>query len=186
MNDHYPSASISRSQDSNHGEYPRYVVASSPEPSLSECSSDATINPPPAAYYSPIQAQQDQLADFFGAKRGPRTRTAVPPPYSSEADLKEKLPSYDTKGEPETLARFMFLYGFLFPPFWFMGIVILFSELRPSVDWEIGRSEKEQAQLLDSLRTTEVKWAKRCIWALITFFLILSVVVVVAVVAKRR
>jgi len=184
----FPSAAIPQSgrlPDGSH--YTRAIVLNS-ERSSSSSASDETIAPPPAAYYSPLQAQEDQLADFFGARRSSRTRAAaVPPPYTSSDDSFGKLPTYDEdEAEQSTLARFMFLYGFLFPPFWLMGIVILCSELRPTVDWEEGKTEEQKVRLLAEMRLTEVKWAKRCVWALCALILTIAIVVVVAIFAKRR
>jgi len=105
-----------------------------------------------------------------------------------------------------TLARFMFVYGFsayfipfhslniklnyssvsVFPPFWIMGIVIRCSELRPTPDWEAGKSEDEKVRLLAEMRETEVKWANRCIYALLTLIAIIVIIVVVVVFTKRR
>jgi len=85
-----------------------------------------------------------------------------------------------------TLARFMFIYGFIFPPFWIMGIVIRFSELRPTEDWEVGKSEDEKVRLLEEMRKTEVKWANRCIYALLTLITIIVVIVMAVVISKRR
>jgi len=182
----FPSTTVPHLANGSH--HTCAVVLSS-ERSSSSSASDETIAAPPAAYYSPLQAQEDQLADFFGARRSNRTRTAaaIPPPYSSSDDSIGKLPTYEVnEPEPSTLARFMFLYGFLFPPFWLMGIVILCSELRPTQDWETGKTEAQKARLLAEMRLTEVKWAKRCVWALLALTLVIATIVVAAVFAKRH
>lgn len=67
-----------------------------------------------------------------------------------------------------------------------MGIVILSSKLNPAPQWAIGRSEEEQARLLEEMRTAEVKWAKRCVGAFVIFTLVIATVVVAVVLAKRR
>ena len=98
--------------------YPRLAAAVEPvhvelgrsSESSSSCSS--TITAPPAAYYAArLQAQDDQLAAFFGTKKPHTSRVVAPPSYASESDI--KLPTYDAAlAEPKTLARAMFLYGF--------------------------------------------------------------------------
>ena len=67
-----------------------------------------------------------------------------------------------------------------------MGPIILLSELRPTPDWESGKTEDEKVRLLAAMRTTEVKWAKRCTYALLTLITIITIIVVSVVVAKRR
>jgi hypothetical protein len=67
-----------------------------------------------------------------------------------------------------------------------MGIVIRCSELRPTPDWEAGKSEDEKVRLLAEMRETEVKWANRCIYALLTLIAIIVIIVVVVVLTKRR
>lgn len=146
--------------------------------------SDAPITPP-AAYHSAQQIQADQLANFFGDSRKSRTRAVVPPPYSSDGE--SQLSTHEAKAaEPVTLARFMFIYGFMFPPFWIMGLIILGSELRPTPDWEAGKTEDEKVLLLAEMRKAEVKWAKRCIYALFTLITIICCIVMAVVFAKRR
>lgn len=150
---------------------------------ISSYASD-TPTVPPAVYHTRQQIQDDRLAEFFGASRKSRAQAAASPPYSSEKDF--QLPAYDANAEPMTLARFMFIYGFIFPPFWIMGIVIRFSELRPAEDWGVGKSEDEKDRLMAEMRTTEVKWANRCIYALLTLITIIAVIVTAVVVTKRR
>lgn len=164
----FPSSAVPQVQHMSDGSHQVHSVSLSSGRSSESCASDTPIAAPPVAYYSPLQAQQDQLADFFGARRSSRSRQVVPPPYSSSVDSVGKLPTYeDTAAEPPTLARFMFLYGFctcisqlplsifqlnyltlVFPPFWLMGIVILCSELRPTQAWEMGKTEEEKVRLL--------------------------------------
>jgi hypothetical protein len=86
-----------------------HAVTLSSAESTSSFASDEPITPP-AAYHSPLQVQADQIADFFGAPRKSRTRAVLPPSYSSDGD--SQFPLHETKAEPGTLARFMFIYGF--------------------------------------------------------------------------
>ena len=82
--------------------------------------------------------------------------------------------------------KFNFLSGLVFPPFWIMGIIILCSTLRPTPDWEAGKTEDEKIRLLAEMRTAEVKWAKRCIYALLTLITVIVIIVLTVVFAKRR
>lgn len=104
--------------------YPRVAAAALPgaetvhvdlsRPSDLESSSShaSTITIPPAAHYAArLQAQDDQLAAFFGQTKKTTASRPAPPSYASESDI--KLPTYDAAlAEPKTLARAMFLYGF--------------------------------------------------------------------------
>jgi len=137
------------------------------------------LTPLPSAYHLPGQAQADMMADFFGA----RTRsTESPPAYSPHGDT-ESLPAYSEDG-PTSLARYMFMYGFLFPPFWLMGIAILLSPLRTPADWGIDKTEEERATVLKHLRAEEVKWAKKCLWATLVLLVVLGLVGVAIYLAK--
>ncbi|EJD51926.1 hypothetical protein AURDEDRAFT_111484 [Auricularia subglabra TFB-10046 SS5] len=90
--------------------------------------------------------------------------------------------------EPSTIARELFKYGFMFPPFWVIGACIMFSELKePSFGWE-EKTENEKRLLLESTRVTELKWAKRCLLAFFTLILIIGVAVglALAVITTRH
>jgi len=131
----------------------------------------------------------DALGDFFGG-RGHRTRTQrrVPPPYSPNWDG-EKLPEYKSSTPPDievdTVARHLFKYGFFFPLFWAVGVYFLFAPVRVTEDWQSDKTEEEKEKILSEMRETEVKWAKRCLWALLSFFVCL-VILIVAVVVSRH
>ncbi|KAG2123414.1 hypothetical protein DEU56DRAFT_745459 [Suillus clintonianus] len=132
------------------------------------------------------------FAQFFGAKPH-RTRPLechAPPPYLREGEF-EKLPVYTacpcpgTDDEPITLARYLFVYGFFFPIFWIIGIAIFFLPLRPSSDWETGKSAEEKQRLLAEMRVSELKWAKRCLYALVALLVLAIVLVTTLVLVKR-
>ncbi|KAJ7574641.1 hypothetical protein C8J56DRAFT_802681 [Mycena floridula] len=117
------------------------------------------------------------IDDFFGhelsrsANRESRhdrrlSSSDVPPPYQAP-------PEYSAKAEPITLAAYLFKFGFLFPPFWILGAIILLSPLRapsPSSDleWLPEKTEAERQAVISRLRKTEKKWAWRCLLALST------------------
>jgi len=66
-----------------------------------------------------------------------------------------------------------------------MGIIILTSELRPTPDWETGKTDDEKVRLLAEMRRVEVKWAKRCIYALLTLITVIVIIVVAVVYGTR-
>ncbi|KAG7094233.1 hypothetical protein E1B28_007839 [Marasmius oreades] len=106
----------------------------------------------------------------------------APPPYVEP-------PEYTKSSETVTLAKYLFKFGFLFPPFWIMGALIILTPLRaPDADiddptsphaWLPEKTEAERATILSHLRKAELKWAWRCLFAL----LILVVLVAIAGVA---
>ncbi|EPQ53537.1 hypothetical protein GLOTRDRAFT_45136 [Gloeophyllum trabeum ATCC 11539] len=102
----------------------------------------------------------------------PMTEADLPPPY-------EILPAYteSRNEEPTTLAKYMFLYGFLFPPFWIIGTLILFLSLSAPAEWHAEKPEMERQELLNIMRRTEVRWAKRCAFALVLLLLVVGVAV---------
>ncbi|KAG2126259.1 uncharacterized protein EDB93DRAFT_1156452 [Suillus bovinus] len=148
---------------------------------------------PPQAHYSSMQLQDDMFSQFFGAKPH-RTRVLerhVPPPYLREGEF-EKLPvrtaypSPDADNKPIILTRYLFSYGFFFPIFWIVGIAIIFSPLRPTPEWGMGKSEEERQRLLAEMRVSELKWAKRCLYAMIALLVLVIIVLVTTLVLVRR
>ncbi|KIM44061.1 hypothetical protein M413DRAFT_68180 [Hebeloma cylindrosporum] len=98
----------------------------------------------------------------------------IPPPYSEESAI--PLPEYALHApEPVTLAMYLFKFGFLFPPFWIFGAFILMSPLRePPTNtndsvpaWMPEKTEDERKQIIATLREVELKWAKRCLCAIL-------------------
>jgi hypothetical protein len=67
-----------------------------------------------------------------------------------------------------------------------MGVAILLSPLRPTPEWELGKSQEEQVRILNVLRRTELKWAKRCLWATLTLLVVLTLVGVIAYLQLRK
>lgn len=58
--------------------------------------------------------------------------------------------------------------------------------MRVTADWQPDKTEEEKAKLLVEMREAEAKWAKRCLWALLTFFICLAILIVAVVVSKRH
>ncbi|KAG7094160.1 hypothetical protein E1B28_007771 [Marasmius oreades] len=103
----------------------------------------------------------------------------APPPYIEP-------PEYTESSETVTLAKYLFKFGFLFPPFWIMGALIILTPLRaPDSDindptsphaWLPEKTEAERAAVLSHLRQAELKWAWRCLFALliVTLFAVVA------------
>ncbi|KAH9171088.1 hypothetical protein EDB89DRAFT_1974123, partial [Lactarius sanguifluus] len=85
----------------------------------------------------------------------------LPPPYEyppladlTSEDEEARLPSYSEHigpcddDKPFLFAKFLFKYGFVFPPFWFLSILILLIPLTPPPTWELDKSPVERATLL--------------------------------------
>ncbi|KAI0746954.1 hypothetical protein C8Q80DRAFT_1121636 [Daedaleopsis nitida] len=158
----------------------------------------------------------DAIDDFFGAARSssphrahtmtgtresrhdePRSTIALeaesdddstpPPPYYEPHRSSAEPPAYTQVADQPTLAMYLFKFGFLFPLFWAAGALILLSPLRAPEDWETGKPERERAELIESMRRTEIKWARRCLGALLALLLLVAVVAVsVACVTLRK
>lgn len=148
---------------------------------------------PPGLFPSQSVPSSDPLDAFFGravnplgdaAPAEPHTHDIPPPPYTEAA----KPPSYTAVAEPPTLAMYLFRYGFLFPFFWLAGAFILVNPLQlPTADenWEPGKTEEEKAALLDLLRKTELKWARRCLAAVALLIVAICAGVLIGVLAMR-
>ncbi|KAG6331811.1 hypothetical protein ID866_7279 [Astraeus odoratus] len=145
----------------------------------------------------------DPVDDFFGVTRPRATRESrhdsypsvsrvsavldgdAPPPYGVDAG---ELPAYTVAPtEPATLAMYLFKFGFLFPPFWILGAIILVSPLNAPADFEPEKSDAERREVVQLMRTTELRWARRCAWALLVLLVVLGTVAgVVAAVMKSQ
>ena len=73
----------------------------------------------------------------------------------------------------------------MFPLFWVAGAFILLSPLRAPEDWESAKPEIERQELIESMRRTEIKWAKRCLYALLTLLVFVAAVVTTALLVMR-
>ncbi|EPS97415.1 hypothetical protein FOMPIDRAFT_23496, partial [Fomitopsis schrenkii] len=130
------------------------------------------------------------IDDFFGASSARGTQDSrhdavslpvhhddAPPPYSYPAEP----PAYTRYAEHPTLAMYLFKFGFLFPLFWIAGALILISPLRAPEEWELSKTEAEHQELIEGMRRTEIKWAKRCLIALLVLTVAIVVVALAAV-----
>ncbi|KAI0790336.1 hypothetical protein C8Q75DRAFT_732983 [Abortiporus biennis] len=167
---------------------------------------EPTSIPPPTPAFSHSPRTSDPIDDFFGVSHtSTSTRRSgthdsrhdmmtpaplieedmdsdmPPPPYADASDL----PSYSAIAEPLTLAMYLFKFGFLFPLFWFFGIIILISPLQAPENWEPTKTEAEREELIELLRRTEGKWARRCLIAFCIFGIAALAVVVTAIMVMK-
>ncbi|THU99203.1 hypothetical protein K435DRAFT_564361, partial [Dendrothele bispora CBS 962.96] len=84
----------------------------------------------------------------------------------------EEPPVYTKKKEPITLAMYLFKFGFCAIPFWILGAFILQHHSSLPAAWLPEKTEAKHHTIIDHMRKTELKWAWRCLWALliVTFF----------------
>ncbi|KAI0646466.1 hypothetical protein C8Q79DRAFT_962780 [Trametes meyenii] len=106
---------------------------------------------------------------------------ALPPPYSQSMEP----PAYTQVSDQPTLAMYLFKFGFLFPLFWVAGAFILMSPLQAPPDWETTKPEYERQEMIESMRRTEVKWARRCLVALLVVCLAAAAVVLTPLLVMR-
>ncbi|OJA18489.1 hypothetical protein AZE42_08004 [Rhizopogon vesiculosus] len=141
----------------------------------------------------------DPMDDFFGVTLTRATRESrhdsyippsrvaavmdaeAPPPYADATEL----PAYSSTAEPVTLAMYLFKFGFLFPPFWLLGAIILLSPLSAPADFEPTKSEAERQELVQIMRDAETKWARRSTWALLIFLVAIGIIAGVIVAVMR-
>ncbi|KAG8925831.1 hypothetical protein FRC03_006155 [Tulasnella sp. 419] len=97
--------------------------------------------------------------------------SSSPPPYGTPD---YPAPAYEEIQEPLTIAKYLFRYGFVFPPFWFIGTMILFMRLPPTPEGECGKTAEEQAEELAILRRAELRWSRYCAAALVLFLVALA------------
>ncbi|KAH9851686.1 hypothetical protein C2E23DRAFT_757878 [Lenzites betulinus] len=165
------------------------IEAQLPQPSLTRtraARSNASVD----------ETASDAIDDFFSASRRAGTRDSRRDDARAAApiDVEDAPPSYEMSIEPPaysavsdqpTLAMYLFKYGFLFPLFWVAGAFILLSPLQAPADWETTKPEYEREEMIASMRRAELKWARRCLYALGLGTLLLVAVVVIAVFTMR-
>ncbi|KAF8433002.1 hypothetical protein L210DRAFT_3412961 [Boletus edulis BED1] len=136
----------------------------------------------PTPTRTPHDTTVDAIDDFFGVSHAARSGEVPPPPYADTG-----LPVYSAapNTEPITFAMYLFKFGFLFPPFWVLGVIILVSPLTAPADFEPSKSGTERQRLVAIIRDAELKWAKRCVWALVTLLALVGFAAAIALVVLR-
>ncbi|KAG8919285.1 hypothetical protein FRC00_011543, partial [Tulasnella sp. 408] len=71
-----------------------------------------------------------------------------------------------------------------FPPFWIIGIAIFFVRMEPTPEAECGKTAAEQADEIALLRKAELKWSKRCAYALLSLIALVGLIVLICFGAK--
>jgi len=155
------------------------------------------ITSPQPAHSPRFSAEDtDPIDDFFGVTHDSRhdlrlTPTSVssssssvsdmpPPPYNpQQRRYSSELPAYTTEpqSEPITLAQYLFKFGFIFPFFWLFGALILLSPLTAPADFHPSKPEAERQELVLLMRRAEVRWARRCLWAISGLLVAVALVV---------
>ena len=69
----------------------------------------------------------------------------------------------------------------VFPPFWILGVIILISPLSAPADFHANKPESERQELITIMRKAELKWARRCLFALAILLVTIGVIVGIAV-----
>ncbi|KAH9926802.1 uncharacterized protein B0H18DRAFT_1005652 [Fomitopsis serialis] len=159
--------------------------ASTPRPSREHF--DAQLSTPPVAFTHAPRTQAASLEegtnaidDFFGALA--RHHDDAPPPYSCSS----APPAYTRYAEHPTLAMYLFKFGFRdVPSVLDRRRAHTHLPLRAPEDWELSKTEAEREELIENMRHTEVKWAKRCLIALSVLILVVLTVVLAAVFLTR-
>ncbi|EIN05753.1 hypothetical protein PUNSTDRAFT_137246 [Punctularia strigosozonata HHB-11173 SS5] len=144
------------------------------------------VTPDLAAQIAAHQHREELISQFWGGKPEKKAKPAraSPPPAYAET---ERLPAYpDMSGEDSVnQAKWSWRNGFLFPPFWIIGIIILCSPLRVEESWHADKSDDERKLLVLATRQEEMKYGKRCLWAFLAFLAISAVVAtIVLMIAK--
>ena len=141
----------------------------------------------------------------MGMGAGPSVAQA-PPPYGSRSEVDmESLPSYSINEYDAELNRKLFIYGFgaythlhlspllllltymssVFFPLWIAGIIAPF--VKPYRDPTRDNKTKEQADEEDAaMKVIEMKWAWRCLFALVSLVLAVIIAVVVGVTVSKH
>ncbi|KAF7312059.1 hypothetical protein MIND_00218000 [Mycena indigotica] len=157
---------------------------------MQSLATSSSLTLPPAAALP--RATHNLVDDFFGSRESRHdnhrlslAESVSPPPYVECPEYTFRAP------EPVTLAMYLFKFGFFFPPFWILGVIILMSPLRappagpPSASWLPEKTDAERQMIIERMRTTELKWARRCLYALVAY-IIIGVVAGVAIWATLR
>ncbi|KAI0755257.1 hypothetical protein C8Q80DRAFT_1117698 [Daedaleopsis nitida] len=171
---------------------PTPVLIHAPRAQRTSVDADATdavdaffgVSRPPPSRRTPslsLAGTRDSRHDEQRQSTIAESESEVPPSYEDSL----QPPAYTQVSDQPTLAMYLFKFGFLFPIFWLAGALILLSPLRAPEDWEMEKSAYEREELIESMRRTEIKWARRCLYALLVTFLVAAAVVLAVVFSAR-
>jgi len=161
---------------------PHLVLTTSSDPSSPAA---LVISPPglatpslPAAVHRPLSDEEEKSAFENDSDAGSVVigEAKWQPPQNNRL-------TNDDDPEPKTLARALFLYGFVMPLFWVFGASILFLDLAyhqtPEELAEDPRTLEERKADLRVLRRAEVRWAWRSVYALIAIVVSVGIALVI-------
>lgn len=149
--------------------------------------------PSPASSFIKGPRPTDYVVDLRRLSLSSAT-SSLPPPYHRSLDEESAVPSYGEEQEVQTMARYLFFYGFcelwqfppsrythssslVFPPFWILGSLILVTPLTPDPSWHAEKEQETIENILSVMRVVERRWAWRCVMALSTLLLLIFIVV---------
>ncbi|KAF9468171.1 hypothetical protein BDZ94DRAFT_1247364 [Collybia nuda] len=145
---------------------PPAVHMTAPAPSRSRMTTDSS-------------SSRTIVASHAGSTRWPAGTTTTMsygdslPPYSLDTELPRytRVPEIVvTFPEPPTITMYLFWSGFLFPLLWIFGAFTLKytcyrSSCSVNSDSSSEKAEDTRHNFVYRRRETEIKWARRCIWA---------------------
>lgn len=130
----------------------------------------------PAASFSKGPSPTDNVVDLSRLSLSSATHS-LPPPYHRSLDEESAVPGYGEEQEVQTMARYLFFYGFLFPPFWILGSLILVTPLTPDPSWHAEKEQETIENILSIMRVVERRWAWRCVMAFSSLLVLILVIV---------
>ncbi|OSD03848.1 hypothetical protein PYCCODRAFT_1434242 [Trametes coccinea BRFM310] len=160
------------------------------------------VTPTQPSTLTTLTYQNDLIGNFWGGRSqgmpvppGPSADPTRNPGEAANPRRKRRHASLDTfevddlkaPPEPKTLARSLFLYGFLFPVLWLAGMVLVFSPTKYDPDLERAQvnSAEEMQRHKAAHRAAEERWARRCMCASAVLLGIIVVVVLTMVLAMK-
>jgi hypothetical protein len=137
---------------------------------------------PPNQAHSPSRAER-----VANEQRRGSAGLLLPPSYESAGSA---APAYETIEQPTTLSKYLFTYGFctypyftlhyptdqlaiVFPPLWFIGMMILFMPRTLTANAESGKGSIYDNEAFAIIRRAEIQWSTRCAMA---FFSLVTVI----------
>jgi hypothetical protein len=147
----------------------------------------------PAASFSKGPSPTDNVVDLSRLSLSSATHS-LPPPYHRSLDEESAVPGYGEEQEVQTMARYLFFYGFcelwqtdpyprsiltylVFPPFWILGSLILVTPLTPDPSWHAEKEQETIENILSIMRVVERRWAWRCVMAFSSLLVLILVIV---------
>lgn len=71
------------------------------------------------------------------------------------------------------------------PLLWFLSFIILLSPLSAPADWESNKTPAQRAVMLQRMRASEVRWARRSLLAATLLTAVIAAIIVIVVLVKH-